>query len=186
MDIKDKQVDSKVGSVLTPTLQPTQDNKENSKVLKEVKVTKKRERMSEKKVVLKVSPYNSGYVAINLKALEDLGQYISASISSVNTMLSYKEEMAKFMPSIIGTSANNANWDSSIRAYWDNINVRVIGQRFELNDKYISIIASLVEEHENILQLQPKGKKKLPKLILKDEKEEPKQEEQFGEDVEVN
>ena len=54
----------------------------------------------------------------------------------------------------------------------DNIKVKVIGQRYELNDTYISIIASLVEEHENILQLQTKSKKKLPKLILKDEKEE--------------
>jgi CTP synthase (UTP-ammonia lyase) len=68
----------------------------------------------------------------------------------------------------------------------DNIKVKVIGQRFELNDKYISIIASLVEDHENILQLQPKTKKKLPKLIFKDEKEEPQQLEQLGEDVEVN
>jgi CTP synthase (UTP-ammonia lyase) len=56
----------------------------------------------------------------------------------------------------------------------DNIKIKVIGQRYELNDKYISIIASLVEEHENILQLQTKPKKKLQKLILKDEKEEPK------------
>jgi DNA-directed RNA polymerase subunit E'/Rpb7 len=30
----------------------------------------------------------------------------------------------------------------------DKINVRVIGQRFELNDKYISIIAELVKEKE--------------------------------------
>jgi hypothetical protein len=27
----------------------------------------------------------------------------------------------------------------------DRINVRVIGQRFELNDKYVSIIAELIE-----------------------------------------
>lgn len=54
----------------------------------------------------------------------------------------------------------------------DNIKVKVIGQRFELNDKYISIIASLIEDHESILDLQTKAKKKLPKLILKDEKEE--------------
>jgi len=79
----------------------------------------------------------------------------------------------------------------------DNIKIKVIGQRYELNDKYISIIASLVEEHENILQLQTKPKKKLQKLILKDEKEEPKQEKieqeeeakQLGEiveDIQVN
>jgi len=76
----------------------------------------------------------------------------------------------------------------------DNIKVKVIGQRFELNDKYISIIASLVEDHENILQLQPKPKKKLPKLILKDEKEEDNEEtikqaeepEQLDQDIQDN
>ena len=31
----------------------------------------------------------------------------------------------------------------------DNLNVRVIGQRFELNDKYISIIGELIKDKEN-------------------------------------
>ena len=42
----------------------------------------------------------------------------------------------------------------------DNITIRVIGQRFELNDKFISIIGELIEAKE------PKFKKK-PKLVLK-------------------
>lgn len=68
----------------------------------------------------------------------------------------------------------------------DNIKVKVIGQRYELNDKYISVIASLVEDHESILQLQANSKKKLPKLILKDEKEDQNEEkvEQLQENVE--
>ncbi len=41
----------------------------------------------------------------------------------------------------------------------DSINVRVIGQRFELNDKYVSVIAELIE---------PK-KAKMPKLVFKEE-----------------
>jgi DNA-directed RNA polymerase subunit E'/Rpb7 len=53
----------------------------------------------------------------------------------------------------------------------DNIKIKVIGQRYELNDKYISVIANLVEEDKSILQLQNKVKKQ-PKLILKDEKDE--------------
>ena len=53
----------------------------------------------------------------------------------------------------------------------DNIKVKVIGQRYELNDKYISIIGSLVEETENILNPTiAKTKKKLPKLILENDK----------------
>ena len=45
----------------------------------------------------------------------------------------------------------------------DKINVRVIGQRFELNDKYISIIAELVKEKEIPIMLQ---KDKKPKLVI--------------------
>jgi DNA-directed RNA polymerase subunit E'/Rpb7 len=44
----------------------------------------------------------------------------------------------------------------------DIIKVRVIGQRFELNDKYISIIAELLESREE----KQKARKK-PKLIIK-------------------
>lgn len=51
----------------------------------------------------------------------------------------------------------------------DNIKIKVIGQRFELNDKYISIIASLVEDVDVAIPvLQKTNKKKLPKLILQD------------------
>ena len=44
-----------------------------------------------------------------------------------------------------------------------NIKVKVIGQRFELNDKYISIIAELIEPRE-----EKKKKKKRVKLIIDD------------------
>ena len=54
----------------------------------------------------------------------------------------------------------------------DNIKIKVIGQRYELNDKYISIIASLVEEHEDILSMVGKTKKKLPKLVLENKEED--------------
>jgi len=43
----------------------------------------------------------------------------------------------------------------------DKINVRVIGQRFELNDKYISIIGELVKEKD----YKPAAK---PRLIIED------------------
>ena len=38
----------------------------------------------------------------------------------------------------------------------DELLVRVIGQRFELNDKYISIIAELVQDFENIEKPKPR------------------------------
>jgi DNA-directed RNA polymerase subunit E'/Rpb7 len=43
----------------------------------------------------------------------------------------------------------------------DKINIRVIGQRFELNDKYISIIGELVKEKEQVV--------KKPRLVIEDE-----------------
>ena len=51
----------------------------------------------------------------------------------------------------------------------DKINVRVVGQRFELNDKYVSIIGELIKEKEQI----PYGKNKptgaKPRLVIEDE-----------------
>lgn len=43
----------------------------------------------------------------------------------------------------------------------DNIKIRVIGQRYELNDKYISVIGELIKPKE-----QTKQVKKKPRLIL--------------------
>jgi len=48
----------------------------------------------------------------------------------------------------------------------DKINVRVIGQRFELNDKYISIIGELVKEKESFVS-KPKQPSK-PRIVIED------------------
>jgi len=44
----------------------------------------------------------------------------------------------------------------------DNMKVRVIGQRFELNDKYVSVIAEIVEQKD----IAPQRRKARPKLII--------------------
>ena len=48
----------------------------------------------------------------------------------------------------------------------DKFNVRVIGQRFELNDKYISIIGELIKE-KDFTQQKPKQSSK-PRLVIED------------------
>ena len=48
----------------------------------------------------------------------------------------------------------------------DKFNVRVIGQRFELNDKYISIIGELIKEKDFTQQKQKQSFK--PKIVIKD------------------
>lgn len=51
----------------------------------------------------------------------------------------------------------------------DKINARVIGQRFELNDKYISIIGELIKEKEYIPQFKQQTKQSAkPRLIIQD------------------
>jgi CTP synthase (UTP-ammonia lyase) len=57
----------------------------------------------------------------------------------------------------------------------DNINVRVIGQRFELNDTYISIIAQLIEETSanKHIELQPKNGDEEPTSQLNVEPSQP-------------
>lgn len=47
----------------------------------------------------------------------------------------------------------------------DIITVRIIGKRFELNDKYISIIGEIVKEKEEPMQTQTQMKNK-PKLVI--------------------
>ena len=49
----------------------------------------------------------------------------------------------------------------------DKINIRVIGQRFELNDKYISIIGELIKDKPDYTQQNPKTMSK-PKLVFED------------------
>ena len=48
----------------------------------------------------------------------------------------------------------------------DRIDIRVIGQRFELNDKYISVIAELLEPRDGRQNRQTKSNK--PKITIKD------------------
>lgn len=48
----------------------------------------------------------------------------------------------------------------------DNITVRVIGQRFELNDKYVSIIGELVKDKQEYSQKQKQPSK--PRLVIED------------------
>jgi DNA-directed RNA polymerase subunit E'/Rpb7 len=59
----------------------------------------------------------------------------------------------------------NINYFSDIQE-GDKINVRVIGQRFELNDKYISIIGELIKEKEIPQTQQQKTK---PRIVIEDE-----------------
>ena len=51
----------------------------------------------------------------------------------------------------------------------DKINVRIIGQRFELNDKYVSIIGELVKPSVEKEFGFPTEGKKMPRIVIEDE-----------------
>ena len=51
----------------------------------------------------------------------------------------------------------------------DKINVRIIGQRFELNDKYVSIIGELVKPSVEKEFGVPIEGKKMPRIVIEDE-----------------
>jgi len=50
----------------------------------------------------------------------------------------------------------------------DTIKVRVIGQRYELNDKYIAVIAELIEPRKENINRSRRITIRRPKLIMKD------------------
>lgn len=84
---------------------------------------------------------------------------IISCIAKTNTKAGITAESADEKPSpIIVFIARDHHYSSS---YFneikegDKINIRVIGQRFELNDKYISIIGELMKQHK-------------PKLVIED------------------
>ena len=71
-----------------------------------------------------------------------------------------KEEISPIVVFVARDHHFISEYFSSIKE-GDDIKIKVIGQRFELNDKYISLIAELIEPREE------KKKKKKPKLVLK-------------------
>jgi DNA-directed RNA polymerase subunit E'/Rpb7 len=80
-------------------------------------------------------------------------------IAKTNTKAGITAESADEKPSpVIVFVARDHHYSSS---YFneikegDRINIKVIGQRFELNDKYISIIGELIKQHKPKLVIEP-------------------------------
>lgn len=88
------------------------------------------------------------------------GMLIECTAVSI-TKAGIKASIKKYDPSplvifVARDHFHNSAYFSSIQE-GDDINIRVIGQRFELNDKNVSVIAELVE---------PSAKKQKPLLIM--------------------
>jgi DNA-directed RNA polymerase subunit E'/Rpb7 len=87
--------------------------------------------------------------------------------TKTNTKAGITAESADENPSpiivFIARDHHYSNYQLSEIKEGDNINVRVIGQRFELNDKYISIIGELIKDR---VKTTTKNVQKINKQIL--------------------
>ena len=88
-------------------------------------------------------------------------QCVAKNITKAGIRAETNEDISPVVVFIARDHHYMSNYFSTINEK-DEIKVKVIGQRFELNDKYISIIAELVEPKEE------KRKKKKPRLVLKE------------------
>jgi DNA-directed RNA polymerase subunit E'/Rpb7 len=122
---------------------------------------------------VKVLTYSSGLVqGSNIKfevVFECLvccpveGMLIKCIVKNITKAGIRAETNEKISPIVVFIARDHhylSNYFSNVKEN-DEIKIRVIGQRFELNDPYISIIAELIEPKEE----KKKGK---PRLILKD------------------
>jgi DNA-directed RNA polymerase subunit E'/Rpb7 len=97
------------------------------------------------------------------------GMLITCSVKNV-VKAGFRTEVANEVPSpVVAFVAKehhyNAQQFNEIQV-GDTINIRVIGQRFELNDKYISVIGELVKEKPEYSE-KPKQTAK-PRLVIED------------------
>jgi DNA-directed RNA polymerase subunit E'/Rpb7 len=99
---------------------------------------------------------------------------IMSCVAKNITKAGIRAESAGEVPSpIVVFIAKDHHYDASNASHFaeikegDKINIRVIGQRFELNDKYISIIGELIKEKEHLQSTKPKNSK--PRLVIEEE-----------------
>jgi len=93
------------------------------------------------------------------------GMLISCSVKNV-VKAGIRAESANEVPSPVVVFISRDHQPINDIQVGDPITVRVIGQRFELNDKYVSIIGELVKEKEFV----PKPKQAVkPRLVIEEE-----------------
>jgi hypothetical protein len=88
---------------------------------------------------------------------------ISKNITKAGIRAETDENPSPMVIFIARDHHNTSKYFTDIKSE-QNIKVKIIGQRFELNDKYISVIAELIEPREDKIK-----KKKKPKIVIKDE-----------------
>jgi len=122
---------------------------------------------------IKILTYSSGLVSGDMISFEVVFeclacspvegmhiQCIAKNITKAGIRAMSDDEPSPIMVFVARDHHTKSRYYSSIKEDM-SITVRVIGQRFELNDKYISIIAELIEPRDTKFMV-----KKKPKLII--------------------
>ena len=78
---------------------------------------------------------------------------VAKNITKAGIRALSKEEPSPIMVFVARDHHTKSRYYSSVKENADIV-IRVIGQRFELHDKYISIIAELIEPHKPKLMLK--------------------------------
>lgn len=123
---------------------------------------------------------STAFEAINVKSLVALSRPLGTSVSAVNKMLSYGEEMKMLLPDILGSTpeSTSSNWDSLVANYWHNFGIDVpqTGQSFDIGFNF-DLTDYKREKHINALIESAKLK------VKKAKKEDAKDGEEGFEDV---
>lgn len=90
-------------------------------------------------VEIRRKPIATAYYKKNIETVDEGSWKIGASIrnSSYLKGLTFDEEV-KLLPNIIQVKPNSEHWESAVRAYWNNISVKVpeVGLKLEIGMKY--------------------------------------------------
>lgn len=81
---------------------------------------------TDKKVVtIMLAGHQSLYRTVNSKVLNNRKDYIGASITSSQILASNREEVEAYMPAVIGMSANNPDFTTRVKQYFNSFSVCV-------------------------------------------------------------
>ena len=132
---------------------------------------------------VKIITYSSGVIKMNVVEFQVVfeclicnpveGQIVECTTKTITKAGIHAEIMTdnKFVPMkiFVARDHNYSNHMFGTIKEGDNITVRIIGKRFELNDPYVVVIASLIDNNDRLRQRQPQSKFIKPRIrVLED------------------
>lgn len=96
------------------------------------------EYLDKRDMTIKLVPNTSLYRKANSKVLAKRCDYIGSSVNASRILTSNKEEMAFYMPNILGISPTDSSFVFRVKQYFNNIQIRVeeLGKTFDISFIY--------------------------------------------------